>query len=94
MSYLQEIRDNKNNPQQLEALFQAARGRRETSQFSADLNACHSDEPDNQLLQAWYYAYKAPSKSPGDGKDQRQLEAGNPTRYSQRSDPVALSAQD
>ena len=39
MPYLQEIRDNKNNPQQLEALFQAVRSRRETDQFSADLKS-------------------------------------------------------
>ncbi len=55
MSYLQEIKDNKNNPQQLEALFQAARSRHETVQFSAGLNDCLSGEPDNLLLQAWHY---------------------------------------
>ncbi|RPI86720.1 MAG: hypothetical protein EHM41_07545 [Chloroflexi bacterium] len=64
MLYLQEIRDNKNNPQQLEALFQAACGRRETGRFSADLNACYSDEPDNLLLQAWYYRLQSTIEEP------------------------------
>ncbi len=64
MSSLQEIRDNKNNPQQLEALFQAARGRREIGQFSADLNACYADEPDNLLLQAWYYRLQSTIEEP------------------------------
>jgi hypothetical protein len=64
MPYLQEIRDNKNNPQQLEALFQTARGRRETGQFSAELNDCYSDEPDNLLLQAWYYRLQSTIEEP------------------------------
>jgi len=55
MPYLQEISDNQNNPQQLEALFQAARGGRATDQFAADLNACFAAQPDNLLLQAWHY---------------------------------------
>jgi hypothetical protein len=36
-------------------LYQTARGRHESGQFSADLNACLADEPDNLLLQAWHY---------------------------------------
>jgi hypothetical protein len=64
MPYLQQIRDNKNNSQQLEALFQAARSRREIGQFSADLNACYSDEPDNLLLQAWYYRLQSTIEEP------------------------------
>ncbi len=64
MSSLQEIRDNKNNPQQLEAMFQAARSRREMGQFSADLNACYSDEPDNLLLQAWHYRLQNTNEEP------------------------------
>jgi hypothetical protein len=55
MSYLQEITANKNNPQQLEVLYQAARGKHESRQFSVDLSVCFSDEPDNLLLQAWHY---------------------------------------
>jgi hypothetical protein len=62
MAYLQEIRDNQNNPQQLEALFQGARGSRATDQFSADLNACYSDQPDNLLLQAWHYRLQSASE--------------------------------
>ncbi len=68
MTYLQEIRDNKNSPQQLEALFQAARSRHETGQFSADLNSCWSDEPDNLLLQAWYYRLQNASAEPRRGE--------------------------
>jgi len=64
MSSLQEIRDNKNNPRQLEAMFQAARSRREMGQFSADLNACYSDEPDNLLLQAWHYRLQNTNEEP------------------------------
>jgi hypothetical protein len=55
MPYLQEIISRKNNPQQLEALFQVARARHETGQFMTDLDACFSGEPDNLLLQAWHY---------------------------------------
>jgi hypothetical protein len=55
MPYQQEITSSKNNPQQMEALFQAARLRRETRQFIAELDACFSAEPDNLLLQAWHY---------------------------------------
>ena len=64
MPYLQEIRDNQNNPQQLEALFQAARGSRAADQFSADLNACYSDQPDNLLLQAWHYRLQSTLEEP------------------------------
>ena len=64
MPYLQEIRDNQNNPQQLEALFQAARGSRAADQFSADLNACYADQPDNLLLQAWHYRLQSTLEEP------------------------------
>jgi len=40
MPYLQEIINHKDDPQQLEALYQAARLRHETGQFTADLDAC------------------------------------------------------
>ena len=64
MQYLQEISNNKNNPKQLEALFQAARARHETGQFSADLGACYSGEPDNLLLQAWHYRLQSTLEEP------------------------------
>ncbi len=68
-SYLQEITAYKNNPQQLEALYQAARGRHETGQFSADLSACFTSEPENLLYQAWHYrllsALEEPKKREG-----------------------------
>ncbi len=55
MAYLEEIATNQHNPQQLEVIYQTARGKNESDQFSADLNACLADEPDNLLLQAWHY---------------------------------------
>jgi hypothetical protein len=64
MPYLQEIKDNRNNPQQLEALYQAARSQHETSQFSTDLDACYADEPENLLLQAWRYRLQSASAEP------------------------------
>jgi len=62
--YLQEIIDHKNNPQQMEMLFQAALARRETGQFMGDLEACFSGEPDNLLLQAWHYRFQSPQEEP------------------------------
>jgi hypothetical protein len=64
MNYLQEITANKNNPQQLEALYQAARSKHETAQFSADLSACFKGEPDNLLLQAWHYRLLSAPEEP------------------------------
>ena len=64
MPYLQAIRDNHANPQQLEALYQAARASRATDQFAADLNACHADQPDNLLLQAWHYRLQSAVDEP------------------------------
>jgi hypothetical protein len=55
MAYTTEIQANQDNPQGLEALFQAARRQRATAQFTADLLACYSAEPDNRLYAAWYY---------------------------------------
>jgi len=64
MSYLEAIADNKNNPQQLEALYQAARSKHESVQFSADLSACLTGEPDNLLLQAWHYRLLSTHEEP------------------------------
>jgi hypothetical protein len=55
MPYLKEITTNKNNPQQLEMLYQAAQSKQDSDQFSIDLNTCFMGEPDNLLLQAWHY---------------------------------------
>lgn len=55
MAYTTQIQANKEDPEQLEALFQAARRQRETAAFTADLLACYSAEPDNRLYAAWYY---------------------------------------
>ncbi len=64
MAYLQEITSNKNNPQQLETLFQSARAKHEIQQFSTALNECFTADPDNILLQAWRYRLlSAPQES-------------------------------
>ena len=55
MAYTQEIQANRDNPEQLEALFQAARRKREMAAFAADLQACYTAEPDNRLYAAWHY---------------------------------------
>jgi hypothetical protein len=55
MTYLDKISANQHNPEQLEALYQAARERHGAGQFAADLNACLADAPDNLLYQAWHY---------------------------------------
>jgi hypothetical protein len=55
MAYTQDIQANRDNAEQLEALFQAARRRGETAAFAADLQACYAAEPDNRLYAAWHY---------------------------------------
>jgi hypothetical protein len=64
MPYLEQIAANNNDPQQLENLYQTARGRHESGQFSVDLNACFADEPDNLLLQAWHFRLLSTSGEP------------------------------
>jgi hypothetical protein len=58
MAYTTDIQANKDNPQQLEALFQAARRKHETAAFTAHLLACYDAEPGNPLYAAWYYRLK------------------------------------
>ena len=55
MAYTQEISQYRNQPEQLEALYQAARRERQGDQFSADLSECYQQAPDNLLFAAWYY---------------------------------------
>jgi hypothetical protein len=55
MAYTGEIQANKDNPEELEAVFQAARRKRETAAFTVDMQACYAAEPDNRLYAAWYY---------------------------------------
>jgi hypothetical protein len=55
MAYTQEIQANRDNPEQLEALFQRARGAHETVSFAAELQACYAAEPENRLYAAWHY---------------------------------------
>jgi hypothetical protein len=55
MAYTTDILANKDDPEQLEALFQSARRMHETAAFTADLLACYDAEPGNRLYAAWYY---------------------------------------
>ena len=55
MAYTQEIQANRDNPEQMEAIFQAARRKREVEAFSTDIQACYTAEPENRLYAAWYY---------------------------------------
>jgi len=68
MAYTADIQANKDNPEQLEALFQAARRKGEAAAFVADLQACYTAEPGNRLYAAWYYRLK--------GEPQESLKAG------------------
>ncbi len=68
MTYLQEISANKNDPQQLEALYQLAWSKYEADQFAAGLSACLASEPENLLLQAWHYRLLNQEKEQGKPK--------------------------
>jgi hypothetical protein len=59
MAYTLEIQANRDNAEQLEALFQAARREHETAAFAADLQACFAAEQDNRLYAAWHYRLNA-----------------------------------
>jgi hypothetical protein len=61
MKYLEQIRAASGNPQQIEALYQAARRHGEAEAFTADLQACYAESPTNLLYEAWYYRLAAPS---------------------------------
>jgi hypothetical protein len=59
MSYLESIQNFRNQPAELEALYQAALSNRNGEQFATDLIACYNAEPHNLLLAAWYYRLQA-----------------------------------
>jgi len=70
MAYAQEIQANRDNPEQLEAIFQAARRKREVDAFAIDMQACRTAEPDNRLYAAWYYRLQS-------APDERKKEGAN-----------------
>ena len=50
-----QIRAAESDPQQLEQLFQSARGSHQVAAFRMALVACYEEAPENVLLAAWYY---------------------------------------
>lgn len=55
MLYLSNIREAKEDPERMEAIYQDARQNAETKDFQAGLLAAYEESPDNVLLAAWYY---------------------------------------
>jgi len=55
MDYSQEIQTNQDNPEQLEAIYQAAQRKHAVEDFAKCMKACYAAEPDNRLYAAWYY---------------------------------------
>ena len=55
MTYTEEITQYRDRPEQMEALYQAARRERQVEQFSAELSDRYRQEPGNLLYAAWYY---------------------------------------
>lgn len=55
MLYLSFIRDAKEDPQRMEAIYQEACQKAETGDFQAGLLAAYEESPENMLLAAWYY---------------------------------------
>ena len=55
MAYTSEIQGNRDNPEQLEALYKAAQRKHESTAFATDMLACYAAEPENRLYAAWYY---------------------------------------
>ena len=64
MTYTEEITQYRDQPQQLEALYQAARRERQVEQFSASLSECYQKEPDRLLYAAWYYRLQSVTEEP------------------------------
>ena len=55
MAYEQQIQANRDNPEQLEAIYQAAQREHAGEGFAADLRACYTAEPENRLYAAWFF---------------------------------------
>ncbi|HOQ99065.1 MAG TPA: hypothetical protein PLJ35_09605 [Anaerolineae bacterium] len=54
MEYLQEITAAHSDPRRLEGLYQAARRARRLAEFTAGVQACYAQAPDNVLYAAWH----------------------------------------
>lgn len=53
-----DVRAASNDPQRLEALYQAARASHTASAFITEINTCHAEQPDNLLYAAWHYRFQ------------------------------------
>ena len=58
MKYLTEIQASINSPDQMEELYQNARGMNEETEFRADLQEVLDKSPDNLLLTAWHARFE------------------------------------
>lgn len=59
MKYQAQIETLKNDAAGMENLYQQAQQAHDSHQFFAELQAAHAQDPDNILLQAWYYRLQA-----------------------------------
>ena len=55
MPYLQSILSSSSNPELLENLYQTARQENNIAEFTASLQTCYQEAPENLLYSAWYY---------------------------------------
>ncbi len=58
MKYITEIQASLNSPDQLEDLYQSAKGVNEESVFRSDLQEVYEKSPDNLLLSAWHARFE------------------------------------
>ncbi len=58
MEFIAQIHAAESDPQQLEQLFQTARGSNQAKAFQSAMIACYEAAPENVLLAAWYYRLK------------------------------------
>ncbi|HEV7127019.1 MAG TPA: hypothetical protein VGN32_06210 [Ktedonobacterales bacterium] len=61
--YLAAIRDARNDPRQLEQLYQEARGRHSAARFAAALATCYQEAPQDLLYAAWYFRLEQTAES-------------------------------
>jgi hypothetical protein len=68
MPYIEAIQAARNDPRRLEDLYQTACQDNSQGEFSADLEACFRQSPENLLYAAWHYrlARSAPAQEPAE----------------------------
>ena len=59
MKFVNLIREYQSDPANLETLYQQAARQNNAAEFTSDLQAVHSETPDNILFQAWFYRLQA-----------------------------------